>query len=76
MKSQDVQRCVEKAMRRTLIGKKNALRLLSDNESCYIAKNLKEYLSCEKGVKHIRGKPLHPQTQEKTPIHQVCSLIR
>lgn len=45
--------------------KKDAPRLLSDNGSCYIAKDLGEYLSSEQGIKHIRGKPLHPQTQGK-----------
>ena len=65
MKSQDVQRCIDRAMKRAAIGKKDAPRLLSDNGSCYIAKDLGEYLSSEQGIKHIRGKPLHPQTQGK-----------
>lgn len=42
----------------------NRPRLLSDNGSCYIAKNLAEYLEGQ-GIKHIRGKPYHPQTQGK-----------
>lgn len=57
MKWEDVQRCVDKAMKRAAIGKKDAPRLLSDNESCYIAKDLGEYLSSEQGIKHIRSKP-------------------
>ena len=65
MKAEDVKRCVEKAMKRAGIGKKNAPRLLSDNGSCYIAKDLGEYLSLDQGIEHIRGKPLHPQTQGK-----------
>ncbi|MDQ2068067.1 IS3 family transposase [Xinfangfangia sp. CPCC 101601] len=39
-------------------------RLLSDNGSSYIAADLAEYLE-DKGMKHIRGAPMHPQTQGK-----------
>jgi putative transposase len=39
-------------------------RLLSDNGSSYIAGDLAEYLE-DKGMKHVRGAPLHPQTQGK-----------
>jgi len=39
-------------------------RLLSDNGSSYIAGDLAEYLK-GKGMKHIRGAPMHPQTQGK-----------
>ena len=39
--------------------------LLSDNEPCYIASSLKEYLGKVYNIKHIHGKPLHPQTQGK-----------
>ncbi|OYU37909.1 MAG: IS3 family transposase [Pseudorhodobacter sp. PARRP1] len=39
-------------------------RLLSDNGSSYIAGNLAEYLE-DKGMKHVRGAPMHPQTQGK-----------
>ena len=39
-------------------------KLLSDNGPCYIGKELAEYMD-EQGMKHIRGKPLHPQTQGK-----------
>lgn len=65
MKAEDVRRCVGKAMKRAGIGKKNAPKLLSDNGSCYIAKDLGEYLSLNQGIEHIRGKHLHPQTQGK-----------
>lgn len=65
MKAEDVQRCIAKAMKRAKINKEHAPKLLSDNGSCYIAKDLGEYLSTEQGIKHIRGKPLHPQTQGK-----------
>jgi transposase InsO family protein len=39
-------------------------RLLSDNGSSYIAGDLAEYLE-DKGMKHVRGAPMHPQTQGK-----------
>jgi len=39
-------------------------RLLSDNGTCYISGELKSYLT-EREMKHIRGKPYHPQTQGK-----------
>ena len=37
-------------------------RLLSDNGPCYISGQLAEYLE-DKGMKHTRGTPYHPQTQ-------------
>lgn len=39
-------------------------RLLSDNGSSYIAGDLADWLE-EKGMDHVRGVPLHPQTQGK-----------
>jgi len=39
-------------------------RLLSDNGSCYVSGDLKEFLA-EQSITHVRGKPLHPQTQGK-----------
>lgn len=39
-------------------------RLLSDNGSSYIAGDLADWLE-DKGMQHIRGAPLHPQTQGK-----------
>ncbi len=64
MTAADVERSVEKAL--TIAGLQNGQRpkLLSDNGSCYIAAELKNYLNT-KGVKHIRGKVNHPQTQGK-----------
>ncbi len=64
MKVEDVQRTVEKAL--ALAGLQNGQRpkLLSDNGSCYIAAEFKEYLR-NKGVKPIHGRANHPQTQGK-----------
>jgi len=39
-------------------------RLLSDNGSSYIAGDLAKWLA-KKGMDHVRGAPLHPQTQGK-----------
>ena len=39
-------------------------KLLSDNGPCYIGHGLKQFIS-DKNMEHIRGRPLHPQTQGK-----------
>jgi putative transposase len=43
---------------------RNRPRLLSDNGSCYIAGELKDYLE-DADIGHVRGKPYHPMTQGK-----------
>ena len=37
-------------------------RLLSDNGSCYISRELADWLE-EQKMDHVRGAPFHPQTQ-------------
>ena len=64
MSAEDVERCVGEAMQKAGLGAEQRPRLLSDNGSCYIAADLKEYLK-RVGVKHIHGRPQHPQTQGK-----------
>ncbi len=39
-------------------------RLLSDNGPAYVSKDLREYLK-QRGMRHTRGRPYHPQTQGK-----------
>ena len=39
-------------------------RLLSDNGPAYLSSELREYLN-DRGMKHTRGAPYHPQTQGK-----------
>jgi len=39
-------------------------RLLSDNGPCYISGELEKYMD-QVNMKHVRGRPLHPQTQGK-----------
>jgi transposase InsO family protein len=63
----DVKHTLDLAIERTRIDNPEVvhkLRLLSDNGSCYIAGDLKEYLA-DAGINHIRGKPYHPMTQGK-----------
>jgi transposase InsO family protein len=64
MTTRDVMPSVEKAMLFAGLTKDNAPRLLSDNGSCYISAELKDFLK-KKGIKPINGKPFHPQTQGK-----------
>lgn len=64
MKSEDVERTVEKALEQAQLSKYQHPKLLSDNGACYIAKELKDYLSHRK-IEHIHGRPCHPQTQGK-----------
>lgn len=64
MRSDDVEKVVTKALDKTGLGKDQRPRLLSDNGSCYVSGDLKEFLE-EESIVHVRGKPLHPQTQGK-----------
>ena len=64
MKTQETMDIVDRALEFTQLGKNQRPRLLSDNGSSYISKDLKEYLN-EKDILHIRSKPNHPQTQVK-----------
>ena len=64
MKADDVMQTVETAKQLTGLDESNAPKLLSDNGSAYISKDLAEYLG-DKNIRHVRGRPLHPQTQGK-----------
>jgi putative transposase len=64
MRSDDVEKLVHKALQKTGLAKDQRPKLLSDNGSCYIARDLKDFVQEEKIV-HIHGKPYHPQTQGK-----------
>lgn len=64
MAAEDVERCIGEAMTKAHLGAEQRPKLLSDNGSCYIAQDLKEYLK-RVGVKHIHGRAQHPQTQGK-----------
>jgi transposase InsO family protein len=64
MGSEDAQRSIETALKHTKTHRKGMPRVLSDNGSCYIANDLKEYFQ-DKGIAHVRGAVRHPQTQGK-----------
>lgn len=66
MKAEDVERSVEQAINKAGLSKKGRpnLKLLSDNGSCYVAVELKEYLK-KKKITPVHGRPHHPQTQGK-----------
>lgn len=64
MKAEDVTNTLDEALRVTNLPKERRPRLLSDNGSCYIAKELESYIE-DKNMTHVRGRPLHPQTQGK-----------
>lgn len=64
MKAEDVANTLDEALLATDLKHSNPPKLLSDNGSCYISNELADYLA-EKDMKHVRGRPLHPQTQGK-----------
>ena len=67
MSAVDVEEVVEMAIKKTGVDKievRHRPRLLSDNGSCYVSGELKEYLK-GRGIKHVRGAPYHPMTQGK-----------
>lgn len=65
MKADDVKRTVDRALEKAKIKSKQRPKLLSDNGSCYISSELKEYLKKQHEIDQIHGRPLHPQTQGK-----------
>ncbi len=67
MKAEDVTDTLELALQASGCDRANVVhrpRLLSDNGSSYISGDLAEWLE-NKGMKHVRGAPYHPQTQGK-----------
>lgn len=64
MKTDDVTRTLDSALEKAGLDKNNSPRLLSDNGSCYISSELAKYIE-NNGMSHVRGRPMHPQTQGK-----------
>jgi len=64
MHTKDVTRTIEAALLKAGLSQKQRPKLLSDNGPCYISHELKQFISY-KNMEHIRGRPLHPQTQGK-----------
>lgn len=65
MKAEDVMRSVDCAMQKAKINTNSPPKILSDNGSCYISKDLKTFLTDKYEIDQIHGKPAHPQTQGK-----------
>ena len=67
MNARDVQDTLEIALKKTGLDHVNVLsrpRLLSDNRSCYLSRDLESYLQ-RKHMEHTRGAPYLPMTQGK-----------
>lgn len=64
MKETDVEDTINAAMHKSNLKPNEKPKLLSDNGSCYIARDFKEYTKANE-IKHIRGRVRHPQTQGK-----------
>ncbi len=65
MKVNDVKRTVDSAIKKAGLKNGQTPKLLSDNGSCYVASELKDYLTQQHDMKQVHGKPGHPQTQGK-----------
>ncbi|WP_425568146.1 IS3 family transposase [Snuella lapsa] len=65
MKTEEVMHTIDQAQIKAQVLNNNTKpKLLSDNGSCYISNELATYLQ-DNNIKHVRGRPLHPQTQGK-----------
>jgi putative transposase len=67
MRTQDVTDALDLALEESGCDQVHVIhkpRLLSDNGSSYVSAELAEWLQ-DKGMKHSRGAPYHPQTQGK-----------
>lgn len=67
MAATDVKETLDRAIEKTGVADvrvRHRPRLLSDNGSAYISKELQSYLA-EKDITHTRGRPYHPMTQGK-----------
>ncbi len=67
MSALDVQETLQIALDKTRLDHvqvRHRPRLLSDNGSCYLSKDLKSFLE-SKRIEHTRGTPYHPMTQGK-----------
>lgn len=65
MKVNDVKRTVDSAVIKSGLKKGQIPKLLSDNFSCYVSSELKDYLLKKYQINQLHGKPAHPQTQGK-----------
>jgi transposase InsO family protein len=63
-KQEDAERVIADAKLKAGLGPEVIVIVLTDNGPCYIATGFDEFLESI-GIKHIRGRKLHPQTQGK-----------
>lgn len=64
MKAIDVKNTLDDALNHPQVNLNKPPKLLSDNGSCYVSQELGSYLE-DYNIKHVRGRPGHPQTQGK-----------
>ena len=64
MCADDAEKIIRKALHDSNLQAHERPKLLSDNGSCYLSGDLKSFLEDEE-ITHVRGRPLHPQTQGK-----------
>lgn len=64
MTTDDVENTITNALLKSTVSTYQKPKLLSDNGSCYISGQLKDFLEVV-GMNHVRGAPSHPQTQGK-----------
>lgn len=64
MKSPDVMRSIDAALKKTGLKEHERPKILSDNGSCYVSNEIKEYMT-SKAITQVHGAPMHPQTQGK-----------
>lgn len=63
-KQEDAERVITQAKLKAGLAVDEQVTVLTDNGPCYIANEFDAYLK-EIGIKHIKGRALHPQTQGK-----------
>ncbi|WP_276682013.1 transposase family protein [Empedobacter brevis] len=56
MKAEDLKRTVKRAKEKATLKTKQKPNLLSDNGSCYVSSELKDYLKNIQKMKHVIGK--------------------
>ena len=62
MKAENVKSALDEALFKADMPDQSKPKLLSDNGSRYVSQELAEYWNLE-NIKHVRGRPLQPQTQ-------------
>jgi transposase-like protein len=61
---EDRKKVVEMSLDKPELSSRELAWYITDNGSCYISHELANYLE-DKDMEHVRGRPMHPQTQGK-----------